>query len=308
MNPSDCFVDHTMYECNAYDDDKNMLIVLYLNSTPAYLYPDIFGRSYGGGGAPTGFMVYEVEKLPVLNPNNIDPKTIVGLRIVFNKFTARLLGSVFDELGASTPEEVSLDKVKPDRRELDKIIMGDILGLTEDEQLEVYRAIIDLVKSRIEKAKSVEKKKKAKEGIDIDLLVRNFVKQLGEYNLGQFYKEKILLMPGYEKSLPEINGRIKIEKDLFKWRLADANASMDCSSEIEAKYLKNFIGIGLDSVKIPEDEKYLKKILPELESLRAKVDKLIKEEILSIINPKAQKEILHRLWQEIMRKEEDDEE
>ena len=29
--------------------------------------------------------------------------------------------------------------------------MGDILGLTEDKQLEVYRAVVDLVESRIEK-------------------------------------------------------------------------------------------------------------------------------------------------------------
>ena len=80
--------------------------------------------------------------------------------------------TVFSELGADSPAEVSLDKVKPDRRELDKIIMGEILGLTDEEQLEVYRAVIDLVKSRLEKAKSFGKRKKTKEGIDIDLLVK----------------------------------------------------------------------------------------------------------------------------------------
>jgi hypothetical protein len=45
--------------------------------------------------------------------------------------------------------------------------MSDILGLTNDEQLKVYSAVIDLVKSRIEKAKSVEKNNKFIEGIDI---------------------------------------------------------------------------------------------------------------------------------------------
>jgi len=55
---------------------------------------------------------------------------------------------------------VSLGKVKPDRRELDRIVMGEILGLTDDEQLEVYRAVVDLVRSRIEKAKSVGDQKK----------------------------------------------------------------------------------------------------------------------------------------------------
>jgi hypothetical protein len=68
--------------------------------------------------------------------------------------------SIFKELGASTPEEIPIDKTKPDRRELDKITMGEMLGLTDEEQLEVYRAIVDLVKSRIEKARSFEKRKK----------------------------------------------------------------------------------------------------------------------------------------------------
>jgi len=68
--------------------------------------------------------------------------------------------SAFEELGATSAEEVSLGKAKPDRRALDRIVMGEILGITDDEQLEVYRAVVDLVKSRIEKAKSVGDQKK----------------------------------------------------------------------------------------------------------------------------------------------------
>jgi hypothetical protein len=39
------------------------------------------------------------------------------------------------------------------RRELDKIIF-EVLGLTEEEQLEVYRVVLELVKNRLLKAKS----------------------------------------------------------------------------------------------------------------------------------------------------------
>ena len=42
--------------------------------------------------------------------------------------------------------------------------MRDILGLSEKEHLEVYQAVVDLVKSRLEKAKSVGKKSKKNEG------------------------------------------------------------------------------------------------------------------------------------------------
>ena len=58
------------------------------------------------------------------------------------------------KFSVNSPAEVSLDKVKSDRRELDKIVMGEIVGLSDGDQLEIYRAVIDLVKSRIEKVNS----------------------------------------------------------------------------------------------------------------------------------------------------------
>jgi hypothetical protein len=47
-----------------------------------------------------------------------------------------------------------LDKVLHDRRELDKVVF-EALGLTEKEQLEVYRAVVQLVKDRLSKASSL---------------------------------------------------------------------------------------------------------------------------------------------------------
>ncbi len=50
--------------------------------------------------------------------------------------------------------------------------------MTEEEQLGVYRAVVDLVRSRIEKARSFDKKKKTKEGIDIDSLKGTIIGQI----------------------------------------------------------------------------------------------------------------------------------
>jgi len=57
------------------------------------------------------------------------------------------------------PETLTLEQVKeasPDRFELDSVVF-DVLGLTDDERLEVYRAVTQLVKDRLLKAKSVKK-------------------------------------------------------------------------------------------------------------------------------------------------------
>jgi len=49
---------------------------------------------------------------------------------------------------------MEISKSLPDRKALDDIVF-DILGLTEDERNEVYWAVCELVKNRLEKAKSL---------------------------------------------------------------------------------------------------------------------------------------------------------
>jgi len=153
---------YNIYPKNNHDTE---VIAAYLNSILIPLYLE-FQRSIMGLGAVEA-TVEEVKNILVVNPRKLKKAIKNKLLQTLNKLGIRKIESIFSELGASSPEEVSLEKVKPDRRELDKIIMGEILGLTDEEQLEVYRAVIDLVKSRIEKAKSVSKKE-SNEEIDIN--------------------------------------------------------------------------------------------------------------------------------------------
>ena len=50
---------------------------------------------------------------------------------------------------------MSLENIKPERRAIDRIVMADILRLSDEEQLEGYRALADVVRSRRDKAGSV---------------------------------------------------------------------------------------------------------------------------------------------------------
>jgi len=275
-------------------------ICAFLNSPIVLLYLE-FQRSIMGQGAIEA-TVQEVKQTLVVDPKVIESSTkdklIKALKILGN----REIGSVFDELGASTPEEVSLDKVKPDRRELDKIIMGEILGLTDEEQLEVYRAVIDLVKSRIEKAKSFGKKKRTREGIDVDAFIKTVMDNIGEETLGKFYREKILSQESLsEKTLPKASGEVKIEQGLFGWRLSAGQEKIECHSEEEARYLRIFLEAGMDRVKIPEDKDYLRSILPEVEKLKARIDEIIDSYLESIMDPKIREKLRHQLWSEIIK-------
>lgn len=296
-NPERISLNKNLYGIEPLDNRLSKVIAIALNSTLTPLFTELFARQPGGGGGPLDIDVYVaadilVPKLELLErfKNKLSKVT----------FLERKTETIFDELGSNNPDEVSLDKVKPDRRELDKIIMGDILGLTEDEQLEVYRAVVDLVKSRIEKAKSVDKKGKTKEGFDIELSTKTIKEKLGDKLLGNFYREKIL----NQKNLKTVGlfnptRDIRIKNELFGWRLSSGKDHIDCTSEAEAEYLKIWLKSGLEEVKVPKDEAYISKILPELKALKEKMDQIITDHISSITSQKLQQKILQKLQGEL---------
>jgi tRNA1(Val) A37 N6-methylase TrmN6 len=151
------------------------LLAITLNSTLTAFSSELFARQPGGGGGPLDIDVNVaadilLPEIPLLEKYK--------KKIINSSLLTRAIGSIFSELGASSVEEVSLDKVKPDRRELDKIIMGDMLGLTDEEQLEVYKAVVDLVKSRIEKAKSVDGHNISKDGIDMGAMKKSVIERV----------------------------------------------------------------------------------------------------------------------------------
>ena len=77
--------------------------------------------------------------------------------------------------------------------------------------------------------------------------------------LGEFYKEKVLCHKNLiTRKLPENSDLIKIERDLFGWKLYSGKNFIECRSEDEARYLKVFLEAGLTKVRVPKDDEYLK--------------------------------------------------
>ena len=130
------------------DEEK---LVLLLNSTLSSLSLESFRNpSLGGGVLAHG--TYTIKEFIIPKPEKIQ----------FNenkitKFTNREIRSIFEELGINPDKPIREQEPKPlpDRAELDKIIF-DELGLTKEERKEVYWAVCELVKQRLEKAKSLK--------------------------------------------------------------------------------------------------------------------------------------------------------
>jgi hypothetical protein len=172
------FADCNLFNIYIKERKYKELIGSIFNTTLFRLILEIQGRQLLGALTVIKIQVYELLSSLIFNPKLVNNKQKKILLKYYEKMANRDLGSIFDELGGSKPSEVSLAKVMPDRRELDKIIMGELLGLTDEEQLEVYRSVVDLVKSRLEKAKSVEKSKKYSEGLDMELVVNDAIMSL----------------------------------------------------------------------------------------------------------------------------------
>ena len=267
-------------------------IEVFLNSSIFWLFQNIEGRTSFGGGL-LKIQTYEFKNLLVVIPND---KAIE----LFKKLSTRQINSVFEEIGANTSDEVSMSKIKPDRHILDSVIMGNILGLTELEQIEVYKSVIDLVRSRLERAKSVKKKNKTKEGIDISLLVKTIIDKIGENRLGEFYRKHILSRKDLKKIiLPELTESPTISQTLMDFRLISGRKSIDCNTEEEAKYCKVFLEAGWSEVKVPKDAEYLGNILLQLEKIGREVKEAITYYTEGVLDTKIQNQVEHIVWQEV---------
>ena len=123
-------------------------IVAQLNSTFGILQRELFGLTNLGDGA-LKFSAYDIGLFYLCNDLQIDEKNI-------NNFFKRAQYDIITELGFDPSRFIREQEPNPlpDRKELDDIVF-DALGLTEAERKEVYWAVAELVKARLDKAKSV---------------------------------------------------------------------------------------------------------------------------------------------------------
>lgn len=123
--------------------------------------------------------------------------------------------------------------------------------------------------------------------------------------LGAFYREKVLGRDDLvEKEIPAcFDGEAVVEHHLFGWRLRSGRDMVDFESEEEARFCKIFLEAGLPSVLVPKDLKYLRSILPELEELKAKHDRVINDYLEGLFGRQLREKFLSHVWHRIMNEE-----
>ncbi len=120
--------------------------------------------------------------------------------------------------------------------------------------------------------------------------------------LGQFYRDEILSLPSEERTLvalPANRGEARAVKDLFGWKVFSGRNVIECRSEEEARYLAIFLDAGLREVYVPNDDETLGRILPQLESLKAKTDEILQSYLASILDRKVRERLRREVFEEI---------
>ena len=161
FSPNGVYVSDNFQELHGAD----VLTAALLGCPATQILCELGGRTPFGGGL-LKVQTYEVETLFMLNPICLSTSNRRKVISAFHRLSQRPIRSIFEELGYPKPNKdysnidpdaLTLEQVKqasPDRYELDSVIF-DVLGLTDEERLMVYRAVVQLVKDRLVKAKSV---------------------------------------------------------------------------------------------------------------------------------------------------------
>ena len=300
-NPQKFYVGDTFFCCKLESIKATSAL---LNSTLYSFLVESFGRTMMGEGV---LLIYgpEIKPMPLIDLSKSSTTKNKKLEKSFDKLSQRPIGSVFEELGATVPEEVALEKVKSDRRELDEIVMGEILGLSEEEQLEVYRAVVDLVRSRLVKARSVPRKTKRK-GVDVEALAEGVLREVETGELKKFPED--FIEAGEEcREIVVPSGKVVVGSDLrgFFVKVGGASgARIECGSLEEAKFIEFAVLNGSRRVRIPKDERTVKEAVARYGSAYDRFKKVVAEQTRrNIQNSKLRRKVEAAVWAQVVTKQ-----
>nr|MCR5853288.1 hypothetical protein [Methanophagales archaeon] len=153
-------------------------------------------------------------------------------------------------------------------------MMGEILGLSEEEQLEVYRAVVDLVRSRLEKARSVERRGR-KGDVAVEEIAADVLREFGgELRFPEGYIEGEECEEIY---IPKEEGEPSLESSLEGIFVKFRTLKLRCETREEAKYIEIAVKSGRRRIKIPKDKDAVRRAVQSYLKTREAVRKKIAE-------------------------------
>ena len=222
----------------------------------------------------------DIRKLRVLNPKLVKISLLPKLKSMMG----RQVGTVEDEIRAD------------DRIQIDRYIMGEILGISEAEQDEIRKSVVELVKTRHQRAGSIKNGKKTRNGIDLDQLAFDAMHRPEIAEFLEFMKNYMAMDHPKIQDLPLYKGPAIPENTLLGWRVKSGSSILECSSEVEARYYRIFIEMRMDAAPVPTKEILNSVSLRNMESLFSKIDSVLTEINSSILQRRIRDRFIRIFW------------
>ncbi len=159
---------------------KSNIYNISLNSSFNILQTELVGRVNLGDGLLTTYGP-DLEKIKVLELNNIPPKLQNEFEKIVSSFKNKEAKKFSDEIGTDNPENVDLTKVDKFRLDIDHLFLKALGYEDKNERekiiIDLYKEILHLINSRFAKAQSLNSVKKQRNKIEFSAYIEH-LKQL----------------------------------------------------------------------------------------------------------------------------------
>jgi len=268
-NQASVQVDHNLFELITKNNNTAHNLALYLNSTIASLFRELKSRINLGEGATKtegiDWMELECPKIDYL-------KKLKDKKNIFDKLAKRTIKDIFNEIK------------QRDRQELDSLVLK-ALGLNPDEYLDrIYQGLSELVRERIELAKSRKKVKGVKVKRDINKLKEQVIEEFSaqlSYKFPEGFLDKEELKKPKVKEITISNQPLKLARPFMNLYPVEADDGFcyEAKSLDEAKFIIYSQKPDSVIVKVPKSQIVIIKAVQDYEHCYNELSQEISNEI-----------------------------
>lgn len=116
--------------------------------------------------------------------------------------------------------------------------------------------------------------------------------------------KELFARPHRPRSLPArlTHVEVKIEKDLFGWKLWVGKEPIETASEEEARFLRTFLEMGFNEAPLPSDEKTLRETLPALEEAFRRAETKLSAGTVTLLDDENERTVKRMVWDLVRKK------
>jgi hypothetical protein len=188
-------------------------------------------------------------------------------------FLYRPMHSLAEEFGTANADAVHPDRIRRDRRRVDRVLMDEVFKLTPEEQRWLYRLTMAWRSSNTNL-------RHLGTALAMQLALSRKLRPMREW-----YAPRIAQLPAGTTRTIALSAGITHathEHGMFSWQLtlwkgAKSDQAIECDSEASAELLALLVNLGKRTVAIPTDQPLVNEVLPLVRTFKADLEAALED-------------------------------